>query len=140
VGRTQAGAGQDCFIFVPPGSSDVAIGSDGAVSFVPPAGYTQPANLPPLLNGRAIGGYISLAKFPNENGLERLTSNRWRAGSNAGSETVGTPGQNGVFGTTTAGAIEMSNVDLASEFTAMITAQRGFQANSRVISTADQML
>ena len=39
-----------------------------------------------------------------------------------------------------AGAVEMSNVDLASEFTNMITAQRGFQANSRVISTADQML
>jgi flagellar hook protein FlgE len=93
-----------------------------------------------MVNGRAIAGYVSLAKFPNEGGLERLTSNRWRAGANAGTETVNTPGQAGVFGTTTSGAIEMSNVDLATEFTAMITAQRGFQANSRVISTADQML
>ena len=48
------------------------------------------------------------------------------------------PGGN--FGTTTAGALEMSNVDLATTFTNMITAQRGFQANSRVISTADEML
>ena len=44
------------------------------------------------------------------------------------------------MGFTTAGAIEMSNVDLAQAFTSMITAQRGFQANSRVISTADEML
>jgi flagellar hook protein FlgE len=140
VGRTAPGGTTDCYISIPAGASDFAVASDGAVSFVPPAGYTQPAMLPPMLNGRAIAGYISLAKFPNENGLERLTNNRWRAGANAGAPAVGTPGQNGVFGTTTAGAIEMSNVDLATEFTAMITAQRGFQANSRVISTADQML
>jgi flagellar hook protein FlgE len=140
IGRSAAGGTTDCYLWVPPGASDVAVATDGAVSFVPPAGYTQPAQLPAIANGRAIAGYISLAKFPNENGLERLTNNRWRAGSNAGAATVGTPGQNGVYGLTTAGAIEMSNVDLATEFTAMITAQRGFQANSRVISTADQML
>jgi flagellar hook protein FlgE len=141
LGRDAAAGTNDLFIQIPAGASDVAIGQDGAVSFVPPTGYTQPAGLPAIVNGRAIAGYLSLAKFPNEGGLERLTSNRWRAGSNAGTETVNTPGQgNGTFGTTTAGAIEMSNVDLATEFTAMITAQRGFQANSRVISTADQML
>ena len=50
-----------------------------------------------------------------------------------------TPGIDGL-GATTAGAIEMSNVDLSQTFTNMITAQRGFQANSRVISTADEML
>ena len=44
------------------------------------------------------------------------------------------------FGALMSGAVEMSNVDLASEFTSMITAQRGFQANSRVISTADDVL
>ena len=186
IGRTAAGGTQDCYIWVPPGASDVAIATDGAVSFVPPAGYTQPPQLPPMLNGRAIGryistfddehardvviggdgavsfvppagfvqpaslppisagrataGYISLAKFPNENGLERLTGNRWRAGLNAGVEQVGTPGQNGTFGVTTAGALEMSNVDLASEFTNLITAQRGFQANTRIITSADEML
>ncbi|HYX78964.1 MAG TPA: flagellar basal body rod C-terminal domain-containing protein, partial [Solirubrobacterales bacterium] len=53
-------------------------------------------------------------------------------------EEIGTPG--GDFGKTTSGTLEMSNVDLATEFTNMISAQRGFQANSRVISTADDML
>ena len=66
-------------------------------------------------------------------------SNRWNAGSSSGAEQVDTAGSNG-YGLTTSGAVEMSNVDLASEFTNMITAQRGFQANSRVISTADEIL
>ena len=52
---------------------------------------------------------------------------------------AGGPGSQGL-GTVTAGAVEMSNVDLAQTFTNMITAERGFQANSRVISTADEML
>ena len=56
----------------------------------------------------------------------------------SGTEEIGTPG--GDFGATTSGTLEMSNVDLATEFTNMISAQRGFQANSRVISTADDML
>jgi flagellar hook protein FlgE len=61
------------------------------------------------------------------------------ASANSGQKTEATPGVAGL-GVTTAGAIEMSNVDLAQTFTNMITAQRGFQANSRVISTADEML
>jgi flagellar hook protein FlgE len=52
---------------------------------------------------------------------------------------MGTPANNG-FGQSIGGTLEMSNVDLATEFTDMISAQRGFQANSRVISTADEML
>jgi flagellar hook protein FlgE len=141
LGRDAPGGANDLFLQIPAGASDVAIAQDGAVSFVPPAGYTQPAGLPAIVNGRAICGYLSLAKFPNDAGLERLTSNRWRASANTGVESVNTPGGGGgTYGTTTAGAIEMSNVDLATEFTMMITAQRGFQANSRVISTADQML
>ncbi len=51
---------------------------------------------------------------------------------------MNTPG--GTYGLTVSGTVEMSNVDLAAEFTDMIAAQRGFQANSRVISTGDQML
>ena len=122
IGRTAAGGGVDTYINIPAGATDVAIGPDGSVNFTAPAGY------------------VSLAKFPNEQGLERLTGNRWTAGQNAGVEQVGTPGQAGTYGQTTAGALEMSNVDLASEFTSLITAQRGFQANSRIISTADEML
>jgi flagellar hook protein FlgE len=59
-----------------------------------------------------------------------------------GTETAlggGVPGTNGL-GATISGVVEMSNVDLANEFTELISAQRGFQANSRVISTSDEML
>ena len=131
--------GQPCYINVPAGATDVAIAPDGAVSFVPPAGYTQPAALPPVANGRAVVGYMTLAKFSNEGGLERVNSNRWRSTGASGPETMGTPAANG-YGQTIGGTLEMSNVDLATEFTDMISAQRGFQANSRVISTADEML
>ena len=83
---------------------------------------------------------LSLAKFPNDAGpparlgqpLRRLEQLR-HADRSAPAGTTG-------IGLITPGAIEMSNVDLAQEFTNMITAQRGFQANSRVISTADEML
>jgi flagellar hook protein FlgE len=130
---------QPCYINIPAGATDVAVAPDGSVSFVPPSGYTQPAGLPPVANGRAIVGYITLAKFPNEVGLERVTANRWRSTGPSGPESIGTPANNG-FGHSVGGTLEMSNVDLATEFTDMITAQRGFQANSRVISTADEML
>jgi flagellar hook protein FlgE len=133
-----AGA-QPCFIQIPAGATDVAISPDGAVSFVPPNGYTQPAALPAIANGRAVVGYMTLAKFSNEGGLERVNSNRWRSTGASGPETMGTPAGNG-FGQTIGGTLEMSNVDLATEFTDMISAQRGFQANSRVISTSDEML
>ncbi|MDQ8044558.1 MAG: flagellar hook-basal body complex protein [Patulibacter sp.] len=133
------GSVADCYIQIPDGASNVAIAPDGAVSFLPPAGYTQPAALPPIgADGRAIAGYLSVSKFANEPGLERVTDNRWAATAQSGAEQAGTPG--GQFGQSISGVLEMSNVDMASEFTTMISAQRGFQANSRVISTCDQML
>lgn len=123
-GRTAAGA--DALINIPPGSTNVAIGQNGDVTYVDATGTRQTA------------GFISLATFSNSAGLERSGANRWLQSANSGAPTVGTPGAQ--FGFTTAGAIEMSNVDLAQSFTNMITAQRGFQANSRVISTSDEML
>jgi flagellar hook protein FlgE len=126
VGRTTAN-GADSYINIPNGATNLSIGQDGSISFDPPGG-----------GARATAGFLSLAKFANEGGLERVSSNRWAASSSSGTEAVGFPG--GGYGLTTSGAIEMSNVDLAQEFTNMITAQRGFQANSRVISAADQML
>jgi flagellar hook protein FlgE len=131
VGRnvTPTGPGPtDQLINIPPGSTNIQVGQDGGVSYQDNTG------------ARVTAGYLSLAKFPNQNALERLGSNTWSAGPNAGAPQIGTPGAGGVYGITASGAVEMSNVDLASEFTNMITAQRGFQANSRVISTADQML
>jgi len=123
-GRTAAGA--DTLINVPPGSTNVAIGQNGEVSYVDNTGT------------RVTAGLLSLATFNNAAGLERSGSNRWLQSANSGAPTIGTPSAQ--FGFTTAGAVEMSNVDLAQAFTSMITAQRGFQANSRVISTADEML
>ncbi len=60
--------------------------------------------------------------------------------NNSGAEVAGTPGDTNGLGVLIPGSIEMSNVDLANEFTDLISAQRGFQANSRIISTADEML
>jgi flagellar hook protein FlgE len=114
-------------INIAPGSSNVAIGQDGSVNYTDATGTRQSA------------GPIGLAAFANEAGLERASGNRWTLGPNAGAPVYNTPGAGGM-GTTMAGAVEMSNVDLAQQFTNMITAQRGFQASSRVISTSDQML
>jgi flagellar hook protein FlgE len=131
VGRTVAGGGADTLLNIPTGATNVAIAQDGSVSYVPGGG-----------GARTVAGYISLAKFANEPGLQRESGNRWLESPASGIPDVGTPGVNGAqtFGVTTAGTIEMSNVDLATEFTTMITAQRGFQANSRVIGAADEML
>jgi flagellar hook protein FlgE len=115
-------------ITIPPGGTNVAVAQNGSVSYIPTGG-----------GARAIAGVISTATFPNASGLERVTGNRWREGANSGTAAVGTPGA-GNFGAIVSGAVEMSNVDLSTTFTDMITAQRGFQANSRVISTADEML
>ncbi len=121
----------DGLINIPTGATNVAIAQDGSVSYVPTGG-----------GPRVTAGYLSLAKFANEPGLQRASGNRWLESPASGTPNVGTPGVNGAntFGVTVAGTIEMSNVDLATEFTNMITAQRGFQANSRVIGAADEML
>src|SRR3954453_7894682 len=125
VTSTPPGAAQ--LIQIPQGATSVAVAEDGSVSYLPAASTS-----------RTVAGYISLAKFANENGLQRASGNRWTANAASGTEQLVTPG--GDFGQTTSGPLEMSNVDLATEFTQMISAQRGFQANSRVISTADDML
>ncbi len=85
-------------------------------------------------------GTLSLAKFANAPGLERAGDNLWRASNNSGAAVVGAPGGAAGHGNIVPGALEMSNVDLALEFTNMIIAQRGFQANSRAITTSDDML
>jgi flagellar hook protein FlgE len=143
MGRTApapSATATDCYINIPTGATNVAVAADGSVSFTPPTGYVQPGVLPPIgPDGRAIAGYISLANFPNDQALQHASGNRFTANAASGAEVVGTPSTTG-YGTAMGGSVEMSNVDLATEFTTMITAQRGFQANSRVISTGDQML
>lgn len=132
-GFTYAPNTTDSYLTIPPGSTDVTIGQDGGVSYIDQDARSG------TFGQRVTAGYLALAKFPNESGLQRDGGSLWTASASTGAATFGTPNTNG-FGQTNAGMLEMSNVDLATEFTTMITAQRGFQANSRVISTADQML
>jgi len=84
-------------------------------------------------------GQVALAAFTNPAGLQRAGSNLFEASSNSGIALVGTPGTGG-RGAIGAGVLEGSNTDLAREFTNVVVAQRGFQASSRIIATADEML
>ena len=84
-------------------------------------------------------GKLALATFANPGGLAKAGNSSFRVGDNSGQPAIGEPGGGG-RGTLVAGALEMSNVDLAEEFTGLIVAQRGFQANSRVISSSDEVL
>jgi flagellar hook protein FlgE len=84
-------------------------------------------------------GQVALANFNNVNGLEKIGDSMFRSTVNSGLAQVGPAGTQGL-GLITSGALEMSNVDLAQEFTNLVIAQRGFQANSRVITTSDEIL
>ncbi len=89
-------------------------------------------------NNRSLG-QVALSTFRNPGGLERSGDTNFQETINSGIPDVGTVGVAGK-GVIIAGALEMSNVDLAEQFTDMIVTQRGFQANSRTIQTSDQML
>jgi flagellar hook protein FlgE len=86
-----------------------------------------------------ILGQILLADFNNPGGLLRIGDNMYQESGNSGGAVLGFALE-GSQSTITSGALEMSNVDLANEFTNMIVAQRGFQANSKVITVSDEML
>ena len=104
-----------------------AIGLDGAIT----AFYS---------NGKSSSiDTVQLASFANPAGLVKIGSNQYRESATSGTAATGTPGT-GSRGTIIAGSLEQSNVDLAQEFSSMIIAERGFQANARTISTANQML
>lgn len=83
-------------------------------------------------------GVLALAKFSNTSGLTKAGNNLFQASINSGTPNIGLPGDG--RGVVAAGTLEMSNVDLSEEFTEMITAQRGFQANTRIITTSDEIL
>jgi len=106
--------------------STVAIDSTGVVSAV----YT---------NGRSTQlGQLAIANFPNPQGLQQLGNTNWAQTFASGTVVQGTAGSAG-FGTVQSSALESSNVDLTTELVNMITAQRAFQANAQVITTADRM-
>jgi flagellar hook protein FlgE len=82
---------------------------------------------------------VALATFVNPGGLEKTGSSQYVPSVNSGQPTIGTAGADGM-GTIVSGSLEMSNVDLSQEFTNLIVAQRGFQANARIITTSDEVL
>ena len=98
-----------------------------------------------IVSGAYSNGQISplyqivLADFPNQSGLNKMGKNLYAESRNSGQVMPGIP-QSGRLGSISPSAIEMSNVDLAQEFVKMITTQRAFQANSRVITTSDEIL
>jgi len=106
--------------------STVAINSTGVVSAV----YT---------NGRSTQlGQLALANFPDPQGLKQLGDTNWAETFSSGNVIQGTAGSTG-FGNIQSGALESSNVDLTTQLVNMITAQRTFQANAQVITTANQL-
>lgn len=106
---------------------NVAIGTDGSV----------------VVSNSEIGdvtvGRITLANFANPSALAAAGNNYFTASANSGEPQLAEPGQDGT-GALKTSALEMSNVDLSAEFADMITTQRGFQANSRIITVSDTML
>ncbi len=80
-----------------------------------------------------------MATFANQGGLEKNGDTAFVVSNNSGNANIGPSGIAGK-GKIISGTLEMSNVDMAAEFTDMIVTQRGFQANSRTIQTADQLL
>jgi flagellar hook-basal body protein len=104
-----------------------SLGNDGTITGIYSNGLRQPL------------GMLALASFNNPGGLEKAGASSFRVGDNSGGAMIGQAGVAG-RGVLNSGALEMSNVDLAEEFTGLIVAQRGFQANSRVITSSDEIL
>ena len=115
-------------IYIDPSYYDVTIDSTGAV-----------IGLDSVTNNKTILGRVALAMFSNVSGLEKNGQNAYSSTVSSGTATFAAPGSGG-SGSLNPGTLEMSNVDLANEFTDMIVTQRGFQANSRIITTSDTML
>jgi|GEM_PF-151920 len=103
-----------------------SVGEDGTVSII-------------FNNLRVNVAQLAIAMFANTNGLERAGNSLWRATASSGDSVYTQPMDNG-SGTIRGGGLEMSNVDLSSEFTDMIVTQRGYQANSRIITVSDSLL
>ena len=113
-------------INIPIEAKDISIGTDGTVNF--------------LIDGEIEdAGKIALAKFSNTSGLQKVGNNLFKESTNSGDATILNSGESGL-GTIQSNMLEMSNVDLSEEFTEMIVAQRGFQANTRIITTSDEIL
>lgn len=89
--------------------------------------------------GSYVLGRVGLTSFVNPDGLEKAGGNLYNSTANSGDASEGVPGGKG-YGQIRSGFLEMSNVDLANEFTEMIVTNRAYQANSRSITTSDEMI
>lgn len=114
-------------ITVPDNAQSISISSDGIVEATVLGSGTQSL------------GTLSVTNFVNPTGLQSIGSNLFVETVASGSPQQGTPG-NGGLGSLEQGALENSNVDVVEELVTMITTQRAYEMNSKVISTADQML
>ncbi len=114
-------------IAIPDGYSDLLIEADGSISAVNAAGEREDLYS------------ISIYDFPNVDGLMKLSGNMYEATDSSGEPVSTTSGQSGV-GSILNCSLEMSNVDLATEFVDLVVAQKAYQANSRVISTTSDLL
>jgi len=123
-------------------SSFAALGQDGAT-----VGQLQAFTI--SADGTIVGEFsngikqpvaqVAMATFSNPGGLQKVGNSSFSASLNSGAAVIGAPGT-GDRGLMVGGALEMSNVDLAAEFTNLIIAQRGFQANSKIITSSDEIL
>jgi flagellar basal-body rod protein FlgG len=113
---------------IPPDSEGVTINDSGEV-FANIAGQVAPLKV----------GQFELAAFPNEAGLQSIGDNLLLETQASGQPSVGVPGSQGL-GPLNQGALEMSNVNVVTEVTNLITAQRAYEMNSRVIQAADEMM
>ncbi len=115
-------------ITIPNNALSITINADGEV-LVDFAGITAPSK----------AGQIQLSNFSNEAGLEAIGDNLFLQTTASGLPTIGTPGSPG-FGNVQQNALETSNVNAVAEITNLITAQRAYEMNSRVIQASDEML
>jgi flagellar basal-body rod protein FlgG len=115
-------------ISIPQGSTDISVSPTGQVQ------VTQPGSSTPT-----VVGQLTLATFTNEAGLEATGDNLFQETGASGAPVLNDPGAVGT-GTLMQGYTEASNVDAVTEITALITAQRAYEMNSKVVSAADQML
>ncbi len=115
-------------ITIPQDAVSVTVTADGFVNVKQP-GQTQTSQI----------GQVQVARFPNPAGLKARGRNLLEQTDSSGAPTLATPGQNGV-GTLAQGFLESSNVSVVEEIVQMVSGQRAYEANSKVIQTADQLL
>jgi flagellar basal-body rod protein FlgG len=115
-------------ITIPANAIDVAISKSGQVQATI-AGQTAPS----------VVGQLELSNFSNEAGLEAIGDNLYTETAASGQPSSGSPGAIG-FGTLLQGSLETSNVNAVSEITSLITAQRAYEMNAKVITASDEML